>query len=74
LRDHLKRETGAELSVSRLRVIMRQKGFVYRRPKHDLTELQDPDAKEQARQLIEELKKGSAKTTKSGSSLWTKPS
>jgi len=74
LRDHLKRETGVELSVSRLRVIMRQKGFVYRRPKHDLTELQDPDAKEQARLLIEELKKGSAKTTKSGSSLWTKPS
>ena len=53
---------------------MRQKGFVYRRPKHDLTELQDPDAKEQARLLIEELKKGSAKTTKSGSSLWTKAS
>jgi len=72
LRDHLKRETGVELSVSRLRVIMRQKGFVYRRPKHDLTELQDPDAKEQAQELIEELKKGPAQKTKSDSSLWTK--
>jgi len=74
LRDHLERETGVQLSVSRLRVIMRQDGYVYRRPKHDLTDLQDPDAKGQAQELLETLKKGPAKTTKSGSSLWTKPS
>ena len=74
LRDHLERETGVQLSVSRLRVIMRHKNYVYRRPKHDLTDLQDPDAKEQAQELLETLKKGPAKTTKSGSSLWMKPS
>lgn len=74
LRDHLERETGVKLSVSRLRVIIRQKDYVYRRPKHDLTELQDSDAKEQAQELLEELKKGSAKMTKSGSSLWMKRS
>ena len=74
LRDHLERETGVQLSVSRLRVIMRKKDYVYRRPKHDLTDLQDPDAKGQAQELLEALKKGPAKTTRSGSSLWTKPS
>ena len=74
LRDHLKHASGVELSVSRLRVIMRQNGYVYRRPKHDLTGLQDPDAKEKARELLEDLKKGHAKMSKSGSSLWTKPS
>jgi len=42
LRDHLEHETGVQLSVSHLRVIMRQKGYVYRRPKHDLTETTRP--------------------------------
>lgn len=74
LRDHLERETGVRMSVSRLRVVIRKQGFVYRRPKHDLTSLQDPDAKEQARGLLEALKKGHSQTTKSGSSLWTKRS
>ena len=74
LRDHLEREIGVQLSISRLRVIMRENGYVYRRPKHDLTELQDPDAKEKAKALLEDLKKGPAKMTKSGSSLWTKRS
>ena len=74
LRDHLEKETGVRMSVSRLRVVIRKRGYVYRRPKHDLTSLQDPDAKEQARELLEALKKGHSETTKSGSSLWTKPS
>lgn len=74
LRDHLERETGVRMSISRLRVVIRNQGFVYRRPKHDLTSLQDPDAKEQARELLEALKKGHSQTTKSGSSLWTKRS
>ena len=72
LRDHLEQKTGVRMSVSRLRVVIRQHGYVYRRPKHDLTSLQDPEAKEQARELLEALKKGSAQITKSGSSLWTK--
>lgn len=74
LRDHLEKETGAHMSVSRLRVVIRNQGYVYRRPKHDLTSLQDPEAKEQARELLEALKKGSSQTTKSASSLWTKRS
>jgi transposase len=71
LRDHLERQTGINLSESRLRVLLRKNKYCYRRPKHDLHHLQDPQAKEQARELLEELKKGSSKTI-SGSSLWTK--
>lgn len=74
LRDHLEKETGVHLSVSRLRVIIRKRGYVYRRPKHDLDNLQDPQAKKQAQELLEGLKKGPSQITKSGSSLWTKPS
>lgn len=71
LRDHLEKETGKDLSQSRLRNLMREKGYRYRRPKHDLHHLQDPEAKEQARELLEELKKGSGEKV-SGFSLWTK--
>lgn len=71
LRDHLEKETGKRLSDERFRLLLKEKDYRYRRPKHDLHHLQDPDAKEQARQLLEELKKGSTQT-KSSSSLWTK--
>ncbi len=71
LRDHLKKETGKELSESRLRHLLKEKDYRYKRPKYDLHHLQDPEAKEQARQLLEGLKKGSNETI-SGSSLWTK--
>ncbi len=74
LRDHLEKETGVRMSVSRLRVVIGNQGYVYRRPKHDLTSLQDPEAKEQARNLLEALKRGSSQTTKSGFSLWMKQS
>lgn len=71
LRDHLEKETGKDLSESRLRHLMKEKDYRYRRPKHDIHHLQDPEAKEQARQLLEGLKKGADETI-SGSSLWTK--
>lgn len=74
LRDHLEEETGVHLHVNYLSVLMKQQGFVYRRPKHDLTDLQDPDAREQAKELIDELKKRRSQRVKSNSSLWTKPS
>jgi transposase len=74
LRDHLEQETGVHLHVNYLSVLMRQQGFVYRRPKHDLTDLQDPDAREQAEELIDELKKRRSQTPRSNSSLWTRPS
>jgi transposase len=71
LRDHLARTTGKHLSISRLREIVREQQYVYRRPKHDLTSLQDAEAKALAQAQLEELKKAQA-TTISHSSLWTK--
>jgi transposase len=71
LRDHLQRQTGVRLSLSRLRVVLKERGYVYRRPKHDLTNLQDVQAREQVQALLDELKRGRS-TVISGFSLWTK--
>jgi transposase len=71
LRDHLAQVTGVHLSVGYLRTLMRQLDYVYRRPKHDLTNLQDPDAKAAAQAHLDELKRGRARVI-AGSSLWTK--
>jgi len=71
LRAHLEKETGIELSESRLRALLKRKGYRYRRPKHDLSHLQDKEAKANAKELLEGLKKRSSETI-SNSSLWTK--
>jgi transposase len=68
---HMATETGIELSVSRFRVVMRQRGYVYRRPKHDLKSLQDADARTAAERHLDELKKRHL-PERSISSLWTK--
>ena len=41
LRAHLAKETGILLSESRVRALLKKKGYRYRRPKHDLSHLQD---------------------------------
>ena len=71
LREHLEQRTGKSLSADRLRVLIQEMGYVYRRPKHDLTSLQDKETRKQAEKLIEELKKGPNEVL-SSSSLWTK--
>lgn len=71
LRQHLEKETGIALSEPRLRALMKRKGYRYRRPKHDLGHLQDKEAKAQATDLLEALKKRASETI-SNSSLWTK--
>jgi transposase len=71
LRDHLKRETGVELSCNWLGEVMKAEGYEWRRPKHDLTHLQNQE-KKVAKELLEELKKTSSQTI-SSFSLWTKP-
>lgn len=72
LRAHLKKATGIDLSESRFRALLKRKGYRYRRPKYDLGHLQDPEAKAQADELLEALKKRSSERI-SSSSLWTKP-
>ena len=71
LRAHLEKETGITLSESRLRALLKRKGCRYRRPKQDLSHLQDKEAKSKAEELLEALKKRSSETI-SSSSLWTK--
>lgn len=71
LRDHLARVTGVHLSISRLRTLLRQQDYVYRRPKHDLTNLQDAEAKATAQAQLEEIKRGPTQVL-STSSLWTR--
>lgn len=58
LRAHLENKTGISLSESRFRALLKRKGYRYRRPKYDLSHLQDKDAKAKASDLFEELKKG----------------
>lgn len=71
LRAHLAKETGIDLSETRLRVLLKREGYRYRRPRHALDHLQDKDAKQEAAELLEEMKKRSLETI-SNSSLWTK--
>ena len=71
LSAYLEKITGIVLSESRLRALMKRKGYRYRRPKHDLGHLQDKQAKSKAAEVLDELKKRSSETI-SSSSLWTK--
>jgi transposase len=71
LRLHLKTQTGIELKPTQFKAVLKENDFVYRRPKHDLTNLQDEKARQAAEAWLEELKKA-PKKAKSTSSLWTK--
>lgn len=71
LRLHLEKETGILLGATQFNALLKEHDFVYRRPKHDLTELQDAQAREKAEAWLEELKK-EPKPGRSTSSLWTK--
>ena len=69
--EHLAKETGIRVCEKTLRNRLRDNGYVYRRPKHDLGNLQDKAAKEQADALLKELKK-EPRQGKSSYSLLTK--
>jgi len=68
---HLKAKTGIELKPTQFKALLQENDFVYRRPKHDLGNLQDQQARQAAEEWLEELKK-EPKKVKSTSSLWTK--
>jgi len=71
LRAHLEQQTGISLSRGRFALLMEDLGYVYRRPKRDLAPKQDQEAKQQAADLLDELKRGQ-KVVMSSFSLWTK--
>src|SRR5215212_11836849 len=68
LRAHLEKETGILLSEGRFRALLKKRGYRYRRPKHDLSHLQDEKAKKKAEKLLDEMKKGAGETI-AGSSV-----
>jgi len=71
LRAHLEKETGILLSEGRFRALLKKRGYRYRRPKHDLSHLQDQQAKQNVEKLLDKMKKRASETI-SNSSLWTK--
>jgi len=72
LKTHLEKVTGVRLSSNRFRALLKQCGYVYRQPTHDLSGLQDPAARDAAQALLEWLKKTPYSTKPSSFSLWTK--
>lgn len=71
LSQHLARETGIRLSIGRLAHWMSRWGYVYRRPKTDLSHRQDADAREQVQVWLDEVKKRPS-TALASSCLWTR--
>lgn len=68
---HMEQETGVRVHENTLRNILLELDYVFRRPKHDLGNLQDEKAKKTALEILEELKKKPSEA-KSNYSLWTK--
>ncbi len=57
LQKHLHKQTGVEMAPKYLNELMKKRDIVYRRPKHDLSNKQQPQEVEEKRQLLEFLKK-----------------
>jgi transposase len=68
---YLEQERGITMHENTLRNLLAKMAYAYRRPKHDLANLQDADAKAKAQELLDDLKKKPA-AEKSNYSLWTK--
>ena len=60
LREHVGHETGVLLNPRYLSSLMGKHGIVYRRPKHLMTHLRDPQEYDEKKALLEFLKKGRA--------------
>lgn len=71
LRQSLVQQTGIALSRSRFQELLERLGYVYRRPKRDLGQRQDPLLREQVKVALEELKKAPQQEQLSYC-LWTK--
>jgi transposase len=57
LRDHLEQQTGIHISANWMGKLLKARDYVLRRPKHDLRHRQDPVAKAEAQETLEEIKK-----------------
>jgi transposase len=57
LRMHMQKEMGIEIGQTQFRALLRENDFVYRRPKHDLTNLQDASERQTAEAWLEKCPK-----------------
>ena len=55
LQKHLIKQTGIELAPNYLNELMKRHGIVYRRPKHDLSDKQEPQEVDEKKELLEFL-------------------
>ncbi len=69
---HLEKQTGIRFSYTQFRALLSKHEYVYRQPKHHLSDLQDAEAKAAAEELLDWLKKSPSPKSPSSSSLWTK--
>jgi transposase len=72
LNQHVSKVTGKQVVDERVRTILKERDWVYRRPKEDLAAKQDKEAREWAEEFLDELKKGPATPAITSFSLWTK--
>ena len=72
LNQHVSKVTGKQLVDERVRLILKEQGWVYRRPKQDLSAKQDKEARKWAEEFLDELKKEPISAVTSSFSLWTK--
>jgi putative transposase len=74
LRLYLHQRTGILLSYTRFRALLSKLNYVWRQPKHDLSDLQDPLAQQVTQQVLDWLKKTppSPSSPPFNSSSWTK--
>ena len=68
---HMEKETAVLVHKNTMINMLEELDYVFRRPKHDLSNLQNKEAKETAADILEDLKKKPNKA-KSNYSLWTK--
>lgn len=55
---YMDRDTGVTVSPSHLRKILRELGYVYKRPRHDLSHKRDPELYRLKKAELDDLKKG----------------
>jgi len=68
---HMEKKTGILVHANTLRNMLNELDYVFRRPKHDLGNLQNKKAKATAEEILEGLKKKPLEE-RSNYSLWTK--
>jgi transposase len=72
LNQHVSKVTGKQIVDERVRLILKAQGWVYRRPKEDLSAKQDKAARKWAEEFLDELKKEPVSPMNSSFSLWTR--